>query len=243
MGGPAYFLPSLSEGGGRDAAAVATNGEVAVGSALGQHGDYVGVVWFLDAPTKPIDNLTDLLLRQPFPNLPVTSITSAVDVNSSGEIAVQYRDYYGKTRGGVLLPIAMLPGDFNFDGVVTFADIGAMLRALTDLNAFKTRGLSDSDLLSMGDLNNDGTFSNADIESLISLLNGTATSGATTVATPEPSTFALAFIGVALLAVSGRTLPHGPISAECSVRLLASIHRTKHIRSFYQKGGGRKRWQ
>src|SRR5262249_15318872 len=45
-------------------------------------------------------------------------------------------------------------GDFNFDGVVTNADIQAMLSALQNPSAFKsTYGLTDPDFLTLGNYN------------------------------------------------------------------------------------------
>jgi hypothetical protein len=59
-------------------------------------------------------------------------------------------------------------GDFNTDGTVNAADIRAMLGALTNLATYKAeKGLSDSALVAMGDLNDDNKFTNGDIQSLL----------------------------------------------------------------------------
>ena len=74
---------------------------------------------------------------------------------------------------------ALLAGDFTLDGHVNGADVSAMLTALTDLNAFKTsHSLSAADLLAVGDVNHNGSVTNADLQSLLSLLASGGGSGA-----------------------------------------------------------------
>jgi ELWxxDGT repeat protein len=64
-----------------------------------------------------------------------------------------------------------LPGDFNFDGQLTGADVQAMLSALVDLNSFKqAHGLSDAQMLVIGDLNGDHFVTNADVQGLLNQL-------------------------------------------------------------------------
>ena len=74
---------------------------------------------------------------------------------------------------------ALLAGDFTLDGHVNGADVSAMLTALADLNAFKTsHSLSAADLLAVGDVNHNGSVTNADLQSLLSLLVSGGGSGA-----------------------------------------------------------------
>ena len=84
---------------------------------------------------------------------------------------------------------ALLRGDFSGNGVVDIADIPPMLKALTDLNAFQSaRGLSLSDLLTIGDVDSDGRVSNRDIQALLNLLKS---GGSSLTAVPEPATLVL----------------------------------------------------
>ena len=103
----------------------------------------------------------------------------------------------------LMVTFAPLAGDFNRDGVVNAADIQAMMSALTDLNDYKAaRGLSDADLLAIGDINGDGKFTNADVETLIALVaNSSGTGGSSLTAVPEPATLSLAVLGGAGLLV------------------------------------------
>lgn len=88
---------------------------------------------------------------------------------------------------GVVTVTNTVPGDFNRDGHVNAADIPAMLAALVDLNAFKSRnGLTNSDFLSIGDVNGSGAVDNADLIALIGLLRA---GGGSVTAVPEPPAF------------------------------------------------------
>jgi hypothetical protein len=94
-----------------------------------------------------------------------------------------------------------LPGDFNRDGHVDAADILAMQQALTDLHGYEQThgGLSDSQVSTMGDLNNDGKFTNADLQTfLIDLKSG----GGSADPVPEPAALLLGAVGGVLLAAS-----------------------------------------
>ena len=85
-------------------------------------------------------------------------------------------------------------GDFNRDGHVNSADIPAMLAALADLNAYKSaHALSDADLLTIGDVDGDGKVTNADVQSLLTLLKY---GGGSTTPVPEPASLTLGLIGL-----------------------------------------------
>jgi len=88
---------------------------------------------------------------------------------------------------GTLTVVA--PGDFDRNGQTNIADIAEMLKALCDLPAYKTnRGLTDAGLLAIGDLNNSGAVTNADIQNLLNLLSGSGSIQTV----PEPSSILLA---------------------------------------------------
>ena len=100
---------------------------------------------------------------------------------------------------------ALLRGDFSGNGVVDIADIPPMLKALTDLNVFQSaRGLSPSDLLTIGDVDSDGRVSNRDMQALLNLLKS---GGSSLTAVPEPTSVVLVALflpGLAFAAVSRR---------------------------------------
>jgi autotransporter-associated beta strand protein len=99
-----------------------------------------------------------------------------------------------------------LPGDVDRNGQVTAADLGAMLSALTDLNAYQaTHGsaggaLSSQQLTQILDLTGDNQITNADIQGLINYLS---TGNGSYVAVPEPSSLVL--ITLAILFASSRS--------------------------------------
>jgi hypothetical protein len=91
------------------------------------------------------------------------------------------------------------PGDFNLDGHVDARDIQAMQAALVNLNGYQHGGnsldvtLNNTDLLGIGDLNDDGQITITDLQSLLNLLN----SGGGSLAVPEPNTWLLAICAAA----------------------------------------------
>jgi hypothetical protein len=86
-------------------------------------------------------------------------------------------------------------GDFNRDGHIDASDIVPMELALTNLNAYKAAhpGITDSELATIEDVNGDGVFNNADLQSLLDLLKS---GGGSNGAVPEPSSIVLAALGV-----------------------------------------------
>jgi hypothetical protein len=97
---------------------------------------------------------------------------------------------------------SFLPGDFNRDGLVNTNDILPMLVALSDLNTYKAaNGLTDANLLSVGDINGSGAVNNIDLQALRALL--TIGSSSVTIV-PEPASIVLAILATPLLALSRR---------------------------------------
>jgi len=101
-------------------------------------------------------------------------------------------------------PIAeWLLGDFDRNRVVNSQDLTAMLGALTNLPGYEsTGGLTNADLLAIGDLNADGKVTNADMQGLISLLNGGG--GTAAQAVPEPNAMWLGMSAAAALLICRR---------------------------------------
>ena len=94
---------------------------------------------------------------------------------------------------------SVLPGDFNRDGRVDASDFSSMLIALADLNSYKTaNGLTDAQLLTIGDINGSGTITNADLDAL---RVGLAAKAGSFTLVPEPSSLALAVLAAPLLAM------------------------------------------
>jgi hypothetical protein len=97
----------------------------------------------------------------------------------------------------------LTPGDFDRDGVLTQTDLTDLLQAITDENAWKTsHNLSDDQMRAMGDVNGDGSLDNADIQALLNKLIHPS-GGPSPV--PEPSTIALAAVGLVLVTIARRT--------------------------------------
>jgi fibronectin-binding autotransporter adhesin len=109
--------------------------------------------------------------------------------------------------GAELVPTNTAPGgilkfgDINQDGSVNNTDVGAFLKALTNLDAYKTlRGFNDSQMITVADTNYDDVVTNADIQSLLSLVAG---GGGASGLVPEPSTVALMMLGGLFIAGRG----------------------------------------
>jgi hypothetical protein len=123
-------------------------------------------------------------------------LISATAINDAGFI-VGYGQIGGQSRAFLLSPNNnFLPGDFNRDGHANTADIRAMLLALADLKKYETeKGLSDSQLLTIGDINSDGKLTNADVQPFLNLLKS---GGGSIAAVAEPSTVTMCFLGLSI---------------------------------------------
>jgi len=78
----------------------------------------------------------------------------------------------------------LVKGDFNRDGHLTVADISAMMAAFADLKNYQvTQGLTDAQLLQIGDADGSGMISNADFQAVMNLVASAAA------AAPPPGTW------------------------------------------------------
>ena len=78
-----------------------------------------------------------------------------------------------------------------------------MLTALADVSGYEAaRNLSDSDILAIGDLNNDGRLDNADAQMLLVAIAGGGSGSLAAV--PEPPGVLLAILAIKGLAVLAR---------------------------------------
>ena len=90
-------------------------------------------------------------------------------------------------------PQSTLRGDLDRNGVLDPGDTLAMMLALSDVSAYRSAwGLSAADFLSLADVDQSGTVSTADLQSLQAMLRAPQ-------AVPEPSTIVLAAIGMGLM--------------------------------------------
>jgi hypothetical protein len=88
----------------------------------------------------------------------------------------------------------LVPGDFNRDGRVDAADILSMLTALADLNAYQSaKNLAGPQMTLLGDLNGDGSVTNADIQAELDWVSSVL------VAVPEPNAAIIATAGMAII--------------------------------------------
>jgi len=104
-----------------------------------------------------------------------------------------------------LTALAPLRGDLNLDFRLDAADVQRMLQALADPSAAAAAlHLSLGEFNTMADVNQDGVFSNADVQSLLDGIAGTALLVlSTATAVPEPSGVALGALGL-ITAIAAR---------------------------------------
>jgi fibronectin-binding autotransporter adhesin len=89
-------------------------------------------------------------------------------------------------------------GDVNRDGVITAADVGAMLRALTDLSAYQANYiLTAQDVKNIADVNFDGVVNNFDIQAQLDMIANLGLGSVSAV--PEPTSLGLLALGGILL--------------------------------------------
>ena len=133
---------------------------------------------------------------------------------SAGMVADAAGNLYGTTvsagasSAGTVYKITgtgfVSPGDFNLDGHIDVSDIAVMEQALTNLSAYEQShgNLMDWQVKSLGDVNGDGKFNNADIQALITLIaNNAANGGGQLTAVSEPATLILCVMGFGVLAI------------------------------------------
>jgi hypothetical protein len=94
-----------------------------------------------------------------------TSLGTFQQYSRSGQL-LSTQFYPTLTTVGILggeFQVNFLRGDFTRDGHVNAADVTAMLSALTDLNGYElSKGLNDSQLQAIGDVNGDRQVTNAE---------------------------------------------------------------------------------
>lgn len=157
-------------------------------------------VSLVDGFMPALGNSFDLLdwgtLSGHFSSLSLPTLSSGLAWNTTqlytnGELAV--------------VSVNLQPGDFNRDGHVDAADLLAMEQALTNLPAYQSaKGLSNAQLLAIGDIDGDGKFTNADLQALLNVL---LSGGGSATPVPEPAAVVLISVGALALAFSRRLRP------------------------------------
>ncbi|HEY2882296.1 MAG TPA: hypothetical protein VGJ15_07675 [Pirellulales bacterium] len=122
---------------------------------------------------------------------PLVVVFNTPDFTSSGSLADAQTTIFQAIYGG----------DFNLDSQHTSADLDLMLVALTNADQYRAgMDLNDFEYNAIADLDRDGTVTNADMQNLISLLNGNP-SGGSPQAVPEPDGKLLALLAGGLTCI------------------------------------------
>ncbi len=106
---------------------------------------------------------------------------------------------------GVLSVVATYyAGDFNRDRHVDAGDIALAMAALTDTPDYQSaHGLTDPALFSkVADVNGDGSFTNADLQYLLTTLKS---GGGSNNSVPEPASLVLSGLGALVIAFRRRS--------------------------------------
>jgi len=103
--------------------------------------------------------------------------------------------------GWQTIPYPLLVGDLDQNNLRTVVDVRVMMSALANLSAYKTsHGFSNSDLLTVANINGDSAVTNTDLQSLLCMLANDVQPPISPV--PEPTAGALAAFGGLLIALS-----------------------------------------
>jgi O-glycosyl hydrolase len=74
----------------------------------------------------------------------------------------------GAVNGTATASVTLLAGDVDGDGQRNVSDVGTLMTALTDVNAYQTSyNLSQNDVLAVGNLDGDGAVTNLDLQAMI----------------------------------------------------------------------------
>lgn len=77
----------------------------------------------------------------------------------------------GAVNGAATANVTLLAGDVDGDGQRNVSDVGTLMTALTDVNAYQTSySLSQNDVLAVGNLDGDGVVTNLDLQTMIVML-------------------------------------------------------------------------
>jgi hypothetical protein len=141
-------------------------------------------------------------------NVPELRILGSAAANTSGDKVVAQLGIDNVTAIS-----ALLKGDFNRDGHFDVSDIQAAENALVDLSGYETYwGLNNSQMLTIGDFDNDLSVTNLDFQGLINGL-ANAPGGGMLSAVPEPAAMLQFVVGGAALIWLGFSRRRGSLDA------------------------------
>jgi hypothetical protein len=124
--------------------------------------------------TMSVDAATGIVTYKPVAGEVGTVFATFTASNSAGSSSATFSFQVGPS---------LVPGDWNQDGKFDENDLPAMLAATANLAAYHaSTGLTDTQLLTVGDANGDDKIGNADIQALIDAIIAVA-SGAASLAT------------------------------------------------------------